>query len=69
MNLYEAAKFMRSLGCINAKNRDGGSSSVIYLNGTTTNTPPSSGGIPIPGAITVNVNSLITKNKNGRAEL
>ena len=69
MNLYEAAKFMRSLGCINAMNLDGGSSSVMYLNGTITNTPPSSGGIPIPGAITVNLNSLITKNKNGRAEM
>ena len=50
-------------------NIDGGSSRVMYLNGKITNKQPSRGGIPIPGAITVNLNSLITKNKNGRAEL
>ncbi len=56
MNLYEAAKYMQKLGCKNAINLDGGSSSVMYLNGKVTNTPPQTGGIPISGAITISEN-------------
>lgn len=64
MSLYEAAKFMKQLGCRNAINLDGGSSSVMYLNGKITNTPPSAGGIPISGAITVRLNEFVAvKNK------
>ena len=58
MSLYEAAKFMKQLGCVNAINLDGGSSSVMYLKGKITNTPPASGGIPISGAITVGLNEV-----------
>ncbi len=63
MNLYEAAKFMKSLGCINAINLDGGSSSVMYLNGKITNTPPQDGGIPISGALTVGLNSAFANEQ------
>lgn len=64
MSLNEAAKFMLKLGCINAINLDGGSSSVMYLNGKITNKPPVDGGIPISGALTVNVNTAVTQADN-----
>ena len=55
MSLNEAAKFMQKLGCKNAINLDGGSSSVMFLNGKITNSPPMTGGIPISGALTVSL--------------
>ena len=64
MSLYEAAKFMQKLGCINAINLDGGSSSVMYLKGRITNKPPITGGIPLSGILTVNLNTTITSNDN-----
>ena len=59
MSLYEAAKFMQKLGCINAINLDGGSSSVMYLKGQITNKPPVTGGIPLSGIISVNLNEPV----------
>lgn len=62
MSLLEAAKYMKKLGCINAINLDGGSSSVMYLNGKITNTPPTEGGIPISGALVVGLNQITVSN-------
>lgn len=63
MSLLEAAKFMQKLGCKNAINLDGGSSSVMYLNGKITNTPPANGGIPISGALIVGLNEVTASAK------
>ena len=62
MSLLEAAKYMQKLGCKNAINLDGGSSSVMYLNGRITNTPPMDGGIPISGALVIGLNQPQTDN-------
>ena len=59
MSLYESARFMQKLGCINAINLDGGSSSVMYVNGQITNQPPTKDGIPLSGVITIFENSTI----------
>lgn len=64
MSLYEAAKFMQKLGCINAINLDGGSSSVMYLKGRITNNPPMTGGIPLSGILSVSLNSPIVTSEN-----
>ena len=61
MSLYESAKFMQKLGCINAINLDGGSSSVMYVDGQITNKPPMEGGIPLSGVLVVGENSTIAK--------
>ncbi len=61
MSLYEAAKYMQKLGCFEAINLDGGSSSVMYVNGKITNSPPVTGGIPISGIITITSNEKISK--------
>lgn len=69
MSLYESAKFMQKLGCINAMNLDGGSSTVMYLNGQITNTPPVEGGIPISGALTVGLNSAVSANNTKKEKM
>ena len=63
MSLHEAAKFMQKLGCVNAINLDGGSSSVMYLRGQIANTPQTADGIPIPGALTVGIKPSIAELK------
>lgn len=69
MSLYEAAKYMQKLGCINAINLDGGSSSVMYLKGRITNTPPVEGGIPISGALVVGLNSAISSSESAQNKM
>lgn len=69
MSLYEAAKFMQKLGCINAINLDGGSSSVMYLKGEITNKPAVSGGIPLSGIVSVNLNSPIASVDKNLSEM
>ncbi len=51
MTLMELANFMKSIGCINAINLDGGGSTVMYVNGTVVNHPQTRGGIPLSNAI------------------
>ncbi len=51
MTLTELAAFMRSIGCVNAMNLDGGGSTVMYVNGQIVNKPNVTGGIPISNAI------------------
>ena len=53
MTLGALARLMKSLGCTNAINLDGGGSSVMYVNGTVKNSPAQKGGIPISNAIVV----------------
>lgn len=54
MTLMELANFMKSLGCVNAMNLDGGGSTVLYVNGKVVNQPPVKGGIALSNAITLN---------------
>ncbi len=53
MTLTELAYFMKSIGCYNAMNLDGGGSSVMYFNGVTVNNPAVRGGIPLSNALVV----------------
>ena len=53
MTLMELAHFMKSLGCYNAMNLDGGGSSVMYFNGITVNNPAVRGGIPLSNALVI----------------
>lgn len=53
MTLGELARMMKSFGCINAMNLDGGGSSVMYVNGRIVNNPAQKGGIPISNALTI----------------
>ncbi|MBS4759605.1 MAG: phosphodiester glycosidase family protein [Clostridium sp.] len=53
MTLGELARMMKSFGCINAMNLDGGGSSVMYVNGKVVNSPAQIGGIPISNALTI----------------
>ena len=69
MSLYEGAQFMKKLGCENAINLDGGSSSVMYINGVVTNLPPETGGIPIAGAITVVQKQITAIGKENTDEM
>lgn len=54
MSLWELASFMKSIGCINAMNLDGGGSTVLYVNGKVVNNPKVQGGIALSNAITLN---------------
>ena len=60
---------MKKLGCENAINLDGGSSSVMYINGVVTNLPPETGGIPIAGAITVVQKQITATGKENTDEM
>ena len=53
LTLYELAYFMKSIGCYNAMNLDGGGSSVMYFNGITVNKPSVRGGIPLSNALVI----------------
>ncbi len=51
LTLMELANFMKSIGCVNAMNLDGGGSTVMYVNGQVVNNPQVKGGIPLSNAI------------------
>ena len=53
MTLTQLAKYMKSIGCQNAINLDGGGSSVLYVKGQIKNSPANSGGIPISNALVI----------------
>lgn len=53
MSLRELASFMKSIGCYEAINLDGGGSSVLYINGQIANHPAQKGGIALSNALTV----------------
>ena len=53
LTLYELASYMKSLGCINAINLDGGGSTVMYVNGQIVNHPQQKGGIALSNAIVI----------------
>lgn len=53
MTLYELAGFMKSLGCVNAINLDGGGSTVMYVDGMIVNKPPQLGGIALSNALVI----------------
>lgn len=53
MTLYELANFMKSLGCVNAINLDGGGSTVMYVDGMIVNKPHQPGGIALSNALVV----------------
>lgn len=54
MTLTELAYFMKSIGCFNAMNLDGGGSTVLYINGRVVNHPQAQGGIALSNALTLN---------------
>lgn len=54
MTLSELANFMKSIGCYNAMNLDGGGSTVLYVNGKVVNHPKVQGGIALSNALTLN---------------
>lgn len=57
MTLRELAGFMKSIGCINAMNLDGGGSTVMYVNGKVVNMPAVRGGIALSNALTIELKS------------
>lgn len=57
MTLRELAGFMRSIGCVNAMNLDGGGSTVMYVNGHVVNMPKVKGGIALSNALTIDLKS------------
>jgi exopolysaccharide biosynthesis protein len=54
LTLTELANFMKSIGCVNAMNLDGGGSTVLYVNGKVVNNPKVQGGIALSNALTLN---------------
>lgn len=53
MTLNELAYLMKSLGCVNAINLDGGGSTVMYVNGQIVNKPAVPGGIALSNALVI----------------
>ena len=53
MTLTELATYMKSIGCIEGMNLDGGGSSIMYIKGNIVNNPSIKGGIAISNAFTV----------------
>ena len=53
MTLVQLANFMKSVGCTNAINLDGGGSTVMYVNGQVVNNPAFKGGIAISNALVI----------------
>jgi exopolysaccharide biosynthesis protein len=51
MTLGQLSNFMKSIGCTNAINLDGGGSTVMYVNGQVVNSPAFKGGIAISNAL------------------
>lgn len=60
ITLYDLAKYMKSIGCVNAMNLDGGGSSVMYVKGRIVNHPSITGGIALSNAFSVSVQSQIS---------
>ena len=54
MTLMELAKYMKSIGCHNAMNLDGGGSTVLYVKGEVVNHPQVKGGIALSNALALN---------------
>jgi len=61
LTLWELAYFMKSIGCYNAMNLDGGGSSIMYFNGMTVNRPSIKGGIPLSNALVIYESDLPVK--------
>lgn len=57
MTLRELAGFLKSIGCVNAMNLDGGGSTVMYVNGKVVNMPAVKGGIALSNALTIELKS------------
>lgn len=55
MNIYDLAKLMKTIGCYNAMNLDGGGSSIMYIKGKIVNNPSIQGGIALSNAFTVSI--------------
>ena len=53
MTLTELGYLMKSLGCVNAINLDGGGSTVMYVNGQIVNRPAQPGGIALSNALVI----------------
>lgn len=53
LTLVELANLMKEFGCTNAMNLDGGSSTVMYVNGAVVSKPAVQGGIPLSHTLTV----------------
>lgn len=53
LTLNELANLMKSLGCINAMNLDGGGSTVMYVDGQVVNKPAEQGGIPLSHTLVI----------------
>lgn len=53
LTLAELANLMKSLGCTNAINLDGGGSTVMYVNGQIVNRPHQPGGIALSNALVI----------------
>lgn len=53
LTLTELATFMKSIGCYNAMNLDGGGSTVMYVKGRVVNHPQVQGGIALSNALTL----------------
>ena len=66
MTLGELARMMKSFGCINAMNLDGGGSSVMYVKGRVVNNPAQKGGIPISNALTISEKTTIATKSQGQ---
>jgi exopolysaccharide biosynthesis protein len=49
----ELGYLMKSLGCVNAINLDGGGSTVMYVNGQIVNRPAQPGGIALSNALVI----------------
>lgn len=58
LTLVELANLMKSLGCINAINLDGGGSTVMYVNGQIVNKPQQIGGIALSNALVISKKSV-----------
>lgn len=57
LTLVELANFMKSLGCVDAINLDGGGSTVMYVNGAIVNKPQQIGGIALSNAMVISKKS------------
>ena len=53
LTLVELAKLMKTLGCTNAINLDGGGSTVMYIKGQIVNHPHQPGGIALSNALVI----------------
>lgn len=58
LTLVELANFMKSLGCTNAINLDGGGSTVMYVKGQIVNRPQQPGGIALSNALVISKKNI-----------